>query len=128
MIETASAAIIKDKKILLVKRLDSAILFPGCWGLPGGKAEPGETPEETVIREVEEETNLDFYPEELFTTNYFQDRQMHRFTGNWAGDISLQVEELSDYGWFSFDESLELEMAFDYREIVEVLYDKGLIQ
>ena len=53
---------------------------------------------------------------------------MHRFTGTWKGEIDLQAEELSDYGWFSFDKTFELEMAFDYREIVELLFDKGLIQ
>ncbi len=52
----ASIAIILDEReesILLTKRLDVPI-----WVLPGGGIEPGETPEEAVIREVEEETGL----------------------------------------------------------------------
>lgn len=31
---------------------------PNCWGLFGGALEPGETPEQTVMREIEEETSI----------------------------------------------------------------------
>ena len=44
----------EDKKeVLLVQRRDLPV-----WVLPGGGLDPGETPEEGVIREVEEETGL----------------------------------------------------------------------
>jgi 8-oxo-dGTP pyrophosphatase MutT (NUDIX family) len=51
---TASALIIDDDKVLLVyhKKL-------GVWLYPGGHIEKNETPEQTVIREVKEETGLD---------------------------------------------------------------------
>jgi 8-oxo-dGTP pyrophosphatase MutT (NUDIX family) len=52
-----SAAIFDESgdKILLTKRADN-----GEWCLPGGIVEPGESVEETCIREVWEETGLHF--------------------------------------------------------------------
>ena len=46
-----------DNKILLIKR--NTIPFKGYWALPGGRMEPSETIDQTVVREVKEETGLD---------------------------------------------------------------------
>ena len=48
------AAVIVDGRVLAARRpaRDGA---PGGWELPGGKVEPGETPEQALLREVAEE-------------------------------------------------------------------------
>jgi len=51
------AVIIKDGKILLEKRKNEP--GKGKWSIPGGLVELGETIEQTVIREVKEETGLE---------------------------------------------------------------------
>ena len=57
----ATAIIVNDKgQILLQSRADN-----DRWGLPGGCQELGERFEDTVIREVREETNLDVSEENL---------------------------------------------------------------
>lgn len=48
--------ILRDEQVLLLKR--NRIPHIGLWSAPGGKTEHGESPQETVIREVFEETGL----------------------------------------------------------------------
>jgi ADP-ribose pyrophosphatase YjhB (NUDIX family) len=45
-----------DGRLLLILRGKEPA--KGCWSLPGGRVEPGETHEEAVVREVAEETGL----------------------------------------------------------------------
>lgn len=45
---------VRDGCVFLQRRAEQG-LFAGLWELPGGKVEPGETPEEAVVREFREE-------------------------------------------------------------------------
>jgi 8-oxo-dGTP diphosphatase len=53
-------AVLQDAqgRILLLRRARDDDFAPGLWGFPGGHIHEGETPEETVAREVLEETGL----------------------------------------------------------------------
>ena len=51
----ASAIILKDDQILMVKIADQG---KSWWCLPGGTIEPGETPQQAIVRELSEELNL----------------------------------------------------------------------
>lgn len=50
-----SPVIYKDK-FLLIKRIKPP--YTGLWSLPGGKLEIGEHPQQTIVREIREETGL----------------------------------------------------------------------
>jgi 8-oxo-dGTP diphosphatase len=52
-IKVVAAIIEKDGKILATQRGYGDML--GGWEFPGGKVEPGETPEQAIKREIEEE-------------------------------------------------------------------------
>jgi 8-oxo-dGTP diphosphatase len=53
----ACALIDADGRILIAQRPEGKQLA-GLWEFPGGKVEPGETPEETLVRELEEELGI----------------------------------------------------------------------
>jgi 8-oxo-dGTP diphosphatase len=49
-------------KFITLRRHEKSKYAPNEWGLPGGKGEPGETKEQTVSREVLEETSIALPP------------------------------------------------------------------
>lgn len=57
LLVAACALIDADGRILLAQRPEGKSLA-GLWEFPGGKMEPGETPEETLVRELEEELGV----------------------------------------------------------------------
>jgi len=127
MILAASGIILKDKKILLVKRSKKSMLYPETWVCPGGRGNPNETPEQIVVREVKEEVNLDFQPTQLLKKTVHKERELFRFLGTWSGKIKIQKEELTQYGWFSYKETKALNLGFEYRYVIEDLHKKELI-
>ncbi len=64
----ARAFLIQDDKVLVAN-------YAGVWLLPGGSIEPDETKEEAIIRELKEETGVDYDLSELenvLTINFFE--------------------------------------------------------
>ena len=54
----AAALIDTDGRVLIAQRPEGKALA-GLWEFPGGKIEPGERPEQALIRELREELGID---------------------------------------------------------------------
>lgn len=57
LLVAACALVDADGRILLAQRPEGKNLA-GLWEFPGGKVEKGETPEETLVRELQEELGI----------------------------------------------------------------------
>ena len=57
----AAALLDPDNRILLAQRPEGKSMA-GLWEFPGGKIEPGESPENALIRELGEELGIDITP------------------------------------------------------------------
>ena len=58
LLVAACALVDGDGRVLIAQRPEGKQLA-GMWEFPGGKIEPGETPEETVVRELREELGIE---------------------------------------------------------------------
>jgi 8-oxo-dGTP diphosphatase len=58
LLVAAAALIDRDNRVLISKRPEGKSLA-GLWEFPGGKVDPGETPEEALRRELKEELDIE---------------------------------------------------------------------
>jgi 8-oxo-dGTP diphosphatase len=123
---TATAIIpFSPDKILLIKRL--TVPFRGYWALPGGRVDPGETVEQTVVREVKEETSLDVaivskigdYHEQGMQDGVAYDYYPACFLVKVVGgEIKKQESEIEEIKLFSLNAVPEA-LAFEHAQMIK---------
>ncbi len=120
-------------RIFLIKRKYNKKHYPSYWSFPWWHQEEDETQKQTAMREVKEETNLDFMP----TNAYFEEKYelewkkilydcKYLWTFSW--EIKIQKEECDGYAWFSYDETKNLLVSEKIRKILDSLYKDGFIK
>ncbi len=65
VVEVSAALIFRDGKLLITQRHAKSHLG-GLWEFPGGKREPGESFEQCLVREIQEELGIEISVGELF--------------------------------------------------------------
>ena len=63
-----AAAVVWDGRRLLMTQRPPGGALGLQWEFPGGKLEPGETPEQAIVREVHEELSVTATPHEILDT------------------------------------------------------------
>ena len=114
MIKVVAAILEKEDKILIAKKREGKPLA-GMWEFPGGKIEKGETPEESLIRELEEEMDIKIKVKEYVGESIYDygDGKVISLKGFTAeiieGDIKLTDHD--EYKWVTLEEICNYRIA-----------------
>ena len=108
------------EKILLVK------MHNGNWGFPKGHIENNETKEETAIREVHEETNVNikiipnFEREIKYIPNEKTIKKVTIFAGiTQDEDVKIDTFEIEAFQWCTYEEALKLVTYKLQKDVLE---------
>lgn len=104
-IEVVAAIIVRDGRIFATQRGYGE--WKDWWEFPGGKIEPGESPEDALKREIREELATEIEVDELLTTVEYDYPKFHLTMHCYlctiiSGDLSLLEHE--DARWLALDE------------------------
>jgi len=121
------AVVICDGKILLEKRKNEP--GKGKWSVPGGLVELGESVEQTVMREVEEETGLEVEkPEHIdVVDNVVRDDNgeiMYHFVivdyfVKLKGGTLKAASDAEELRWVTFDEVEKYDLTKTFKEFFQ---------
>lgn len=121
--------LIKENKVLVTKYKEEN-KKAGYYDIPGGKIEKGETPEQTAIREMKEETGVEVenlkykgnmiieYPNRIFDFDVF-------ITNENKGEPQEFEENTSE--WIEIKELLQKEKILSSIMILDRFFIKGLV-
>ena len=104
-IVVVAAIIVRDGRIFATQRGYGD--WKDWWEFPGGKVEPGESPEDALKREIREELATEIEVDELLTTVEYDYPKFHLTMHCYlctiiSGDLSLLEHE--DARWLALDE------------------------
>jgi len=120
-----TAAIIEEGgKVLLARRRPGGRMG-GKWEFPGGKIEPGETPEQSLARELAEELAIEARVGEFLVSTFFEgdgvslELLVYRVERAFGEPVLHEHDEVR---WVSPQELPGFDLAESDRRVVEILY------
>lgn len=121
------AAVFQNPKheILLIQRPKNKPM-PGLWEFPGGKLEPGEKPEEALVRELREEIALvpiTYKPLSFISHSYetFHIVLLPYLVTEWTGTFDL-LEKQQGYMWVKEEDMHTLSKPTASQKVLEYIY------
>ena len=121
-IVVVAAIIVRDGRIFATQRGYGD--WKDWWEFPGGKVEPGESPEDALKREIREELATEIEVDELLTTVEYDYPKFHLTMYCYlctiiSGDLSLLEHE--DARWLAIDELDSVKWLPADKDVIEKL-------
>lgn len=118
--KSCGCIIIDNNSVLLVKH------NAGHWDFPKGHVENNETEEQTALREVKEETNIDveIIPGYRYIIEYSPKEDVLKqvvffIAKKISSEIKAQESEISEIKWLKIDEAVEQITHNDSKELLK---------
>lgn len=117
---TASGVLIKDERFLLGLRSGHKDYYPNTWDIIGGHVEKNETPEATLVRELEEE--LGVTPTRFELVEIIDEPDPDQYgpaihyiyqVRQWTGSPCNKSDEHQEIRWFKRTQLSELNLPTD---------------
>ena len=105
-VHVVGAAILEGGRCLAARR-SATTSMPLKWEFPGGKVEPGEAPEEALVREIREELGVEIVVGELLGRGRGGSRGRAVVLDVYVATLASgrpSFAEHADHGWFAADE------------------------
>ncbi|MCA8881504.1 MAG: 8-oxo-dGTP diphosphatase MutT [Rhodobacteraceae bacterium] len=116
-----------DGRVLLAQRPEGKSMA-GLWEFPGGKVEPGETPEAALIRELHEELGVETWESCLapltFASHSYDDFHLLMpvfVCRRWTGTV--QAREGQEFAWVASNRLREYPMPAADSPLIPIIRD-----
>jgi len=93
-----------EGKVLIVKRSEKTNWCPNFWAIVGGKMEKGELPDESLVREVYEETSIKLNKYKLKKIIKYNNIIEYLYLGKVDDDFVELNDEHTDYKWATIED------------------------
>ena len=113
----------KEGLVCLVSRKEDHDDF----GLPGGKVDEGETPEEAAVRECKEETGINITNLRLIFAMHRKSRMGYTYLADYTGEINFdEKKEPHVVKWAKMSEATKGSFAYWNKMVSESMESAGI--
>jgi len=110
-----AGVLVRDNRLLVIKR-SQLVRAPGRFCFPGGSMEPGESEEQTLVREMQEELGVSVRPI----------RRLHRSVTPWRVDLRWWLAAMDDHAELA-PHPAEIE-SHHWHSVAELLAIEALLE